>query len=335
MLKYNKVCISGMIGVSDENLYSYKEKVETRCPGAQVDILTKEILSEDDAIRLMQGYDVLMSGYQEMTKKIYDQTDLKAFIVCSIGYNFVNLEEATKHGVVVANNPAYCVSEVAEHICAMILSLGRHIFVMGNAVKEGKWGFPTIAPQFRFSDSTVGFYGFGRIPKEAVRKLSGFGCRLITHDPYIDPAVAKAMGTETVSFDELAEQSDYLVVQVPLMPSTYGVFNADVFRKMKKTAFLINTARGQLVVQEDLYNALVNGEIAGVGLDVLENEPPKEEDRKLIALPNVICTGHTGFYSVESLENQNELTVANIIRVLNGELPENIVNREVLDKISW
>ena len=324
-----------MIGVSDENLFSYKQKVESRCPGSQVDILTKEILSEEDAIRMMQGYDVLMSGYQEMTKNIYDQTDLKAFIVCSIGYNFVNVEEATKHGVVVANNPAYCVQEVAEHICALILSLGRHIFVMGNAVRDGKWGFPVIAPQYRFSDSTVGFYGFGRIPKAASHSLSGFGCRIITHDPYIDPAVAKAVGAMPVSFDELVEQSDYLVIQVPLMPSTHGVFNADVFRKMKKTAYLINTARGQLIVQDDLYDALVSGEIAGAGLDVLENEPPRDADRRLIDLPNVICTGHTGFYSVESLENQNELTVANIIRVLNGELPENIVNKEVLDKISW
>jgi len=324
-----------MKGVSDENLYSYKERVEALYPGSHVDILSKDILSEDEAIELMQGYDVLMSGYQEMTDLIYQKTNLVAFITCSIGYDFANVEAATKNGVIVANNPRYCTTEVAEHSAALILACARNVVKMSNAVHEGKWGFPVISPQYRFEGSTVGLFGFGRIPRLLAKKLSGFGVRIIAYDPYVTQEAADGTGVTMVSFDELLAQSDYISLHSPLKEDTKGIFNAEVFGKMKPNACLINTARGLLVNQDDLYDALLKGKIRAAALDVIENEPPTEKDRKLLELPNVICTGHTGFYSEDSLQNQNDLTVKNIGRVLRGELPENIVNKEVLEKVDW
>lgn len=335
MLIYKKVCISGMTGVSDENLNSYKTKVEERCPGAQVDILSKDILSEEEVIQQMQGYDILMSGFQTMTEKAYANTDLKAFVACSIGIDFANIKEATKHGVVVANNPTYCTEEVAEHTVALVLACARNVVKMSNAVREGKWGFPVIAPQYRFKGSTVGLYGFGRISRMLAEKLSGFGVNIIASDPFITQEQVGDTGVTMVSFDELLERSDYISLHAPLTESTKGIFNKEVFSRMKTSACIINAARGPLINQPDLYDALTQGKIRAAALDVIENEPPTDEDKKLLSLPNVICTGHTGFYSVQALEDQNNLTVDNIVRVLNGQLPQNIVNRDVIEKISW
>lgn len=335
MLKFKKVCISGMTGVSDENLYSYKEKVEALYPGASVDILSKDILSEEEAIKLMRGYDILMSGFQIMTDKAYEKTGLKAFVACSIGFDFANVEAATKHGVVVSNNPQYCTAEVAEHSAALILACSRNVVKMSNAVRSGKWGFPVIAPQYRFEGSTVGLYGFGRIPRILAQKLSAFGVKIIACDPYVTQEMVDETGVTMVSFDELLSMSDYISLHSPLTKDTKGIFNEEAFNKMKTSACVINTARGPLINQDDLYTALLEGKIRAAALDVLESEPPTEKERKLIELPNVICTGHTGFYSEDALLKQNSLTVENIGRVLRGELPQNIVNKEVLDKIDW
>ena len=202
-------------------------------------------------------------------------------------------------------------------------------------VKGGSWGFPILVPQNSFKGSTVGLYGFGNIPRLIAKKLSGFEVKLISADPFVKQTDAAPYGVTMVSFDELLEQSDYICVQAPLLESTRGAFNAAAFSKMKRTAFIINTARGPLINQDDLYTALTTGMIKGAALDVLEHEPPLEEDRKIVALPNVVCTGHSGFYSVESFANQEKLTVDNLVRVLNGQLPNNIVNKEILDRIDW
>lgn len=329
------VGISGMRGVADAVLERYGEIVAKACPDARVDIFSKEILPEDEIIERLQGYDILMSGFQPMTEKAYADTNLKAYIACSIGFDFTNPEAATKHGVVVTNNPLYCLDEVAEHAAALILSCARGINTMTSYVKNGNWGFGVLRPMNRFKGSTVGLYGFGRIPRMVAKRLSGFDLKIITADPFITAGQAKEGGAELVDFNTLIERSDYISIHAPLNKSTQGVFNKDVFKKMKNTAYLINTARGPIVDQEALYRALVDGDIRGAALDVLEHEPPQESDRKIIELPNVVCTGHCAFYSDDALDRQTELTAENIIHVLKGELPENIVNREVLETINW
>ncbi len=324
-----------MTGVPDTTLDAYKEKVEERCPGAQLDILTKDNLTEVEAIEQMKGYDAIMSGFQPMTERIYAETDLKAFIACSIGYDFTNVEAATKHHVVVTNNPSYCFNEVAEHVCALILACNRGIVKMDRAVRDGQWGFPLLAPQFTLKGSTIAFFGYGRISRAAAKKLSGFDVNVIAYDPYVNEEDVKDDDVTLVTFEELVAQGDYIVIQALLNEETEGIFNAEVFKKMKDTAYLINTARGPLVNQKDLYEALENGDIRGAALDVLAHEPLGEEEKKLVALPNVICTGHSAFYSEESLALQTELTVDNIVRFLKGEKLHHIVNPEVLEHIDW
>lgn len=334
-MKYNKVCISGLSVLSDEVVQSYKTKIEARCPGAQVDIVSKDVLTEAEVIEKMQGYDIIMSGFQEMTERAYAETSFKAYITCSVGFEFANVAAATKNGVIVANNPAYCSEEVADHATALILGCARGAFKMGRLVREGKWGSFNIAPLKRFSTCTVGLFGFGRIPRIVAKNLSGFGVRVISYDPYLTPDKVAGMNVTLVDFETLLAESDFISINVPLNDSTRGVFNAEAFRKMKKTAFIINTARGPVINQEELYEALVAGEIQGAALDVTNSEPPGEDERRLMELPNVVCTGHTGSYSEEALIAQTDLTVDNVVRVLEGNLPENIINKEVLATVDW
>ena len=329
------VGISGMTGVSEATLEEYGRLVSAAVPDARVDVLSKDVLPEEEIIKKLQGYEVLMSGFQPMTEKAYAETGLKAYCACSIGFDFTNPPAASKHDVVVTNNPEYCVEEVAEHAVALILNCARQIYKMGPLVKGGHWGFPVLRPLSRFKGSTVGLYGFGRIPRLIARKLSGFEVNIITCDPFISAAQAEEGGARLVDFEEMIRLSDYISLHAPLMDSTKGIFNEEVFRKMKDSAYLINTARGPIVDQEALYRALTEGWIKGAGLDVLENEPPKDADRKIIELPNVTVTGHSAFYSDESLANQTVLTAENIVRVLKGEMPRNVVNRDVLDRVDW
>ncbi|MDR1045386.1 MAG: C-terminal binding protein [Candidatus Adiutrix sp.] len=329
------VGISGMTGVSEATLEEYGRLVSKACPEARVDILSRDVLPEEEIIRKLQGYEVLMSGFQPMTEKAYAETGLRAYCACSIGFDFTNPRAASRHQVLVTNNPEYCVAEVAEHAVALILNCARGIYKMGPLVKGGHWGFPALRPLSRFAGSTVGLYGFGRIPRLIARRLAGFEVDIVTCDPFVSAAQAEAGGARLVDFEELIRASDYLSLHAPLTEATRGVFSEPVFRKMKATAYLINTARGPIVDQEALYRALAEGWIKGAGLDVLENEPPTDRDRRIIELPNVTVTGHSAFYSDESLARQTVLTAENIVRVLKGERPENVVNPEVLELVDW
>lgn len=178
---------------------------------------------------------------------------------------------------------------------------------------------------------TVGLHGFGKIPQEVAKYLSNFGVKVLACDPYGSKEIANSLNVTLVDFDTLITQSDILSLHAPLLPSTKGLFNKDVFKKMKPSAFLINCSRGPEVNQKDLYEALTEKWIAGAALDVMENEPPIEEDKKLIELPNVIVTGHSAFYTDESKEDQLIMTAKEVGSILRGEIPKNLVNKEVLN----
>lgn len=330
-----KIAICGMPGITPETLNEYVRVIAAKNDTAQVDLIAPGILPEDELIEKLQGYDILMSGFQPMSDKAYAETKLMAYCACSIGVDFTNHQGATKHGVLVTHNPEYCIDEVAEHVVAFMLDCARGLYKMVPYVKSGNWGFPYLKPLHRFKGSTIGLYGFGRIPRMVAQKLAGFEVNIITCDPYVTPEQAQAGGAKLVSFDELIATSDFISIHAPLTPETQGCINASVFRKMRKNAFIINSARGPVINQEDLYEALQSGLIKGAALDVMTIEPPQEMEKKLIALPNVIVTGHSAFYSDEALELQIKLTAEEIERVLQGQMPKNIVNRTVLDRITW
>jgi D-3-phosphoglycerate dehydrogenase / 2-oxoglutarate reductase len=187
-------------------------------------------------------------------------------------------------------------------------------------VQAGRWEISAVVPIHRLAGRVLGLVGFGNIPRALAPKAKAFGLRVVAHDPYVAQHVLAAAGVEGVSFDRLLEISDFVSIHAPLLPATRGLFGADVFRKMKRGACLINTARGPLVDEEALVAALESGQLAGAALDVVAVEPlPK--DCRLIGRDNVILTPHTAFYSVEALNELQTKCAADVARVLSGEPP--------------
>src|SRR5216683_6118215 len=214
----------------------------------------------------------------------------------------------------------YCMQEVSDHAMALLLSLVRKVPLSNKLVQSGRWEVPPVVPIHRLTGRVLGLVGFGNIPRMLAPKAKAFGLRVVTHDPYVSPEALSAAGVENVGFDELLAMSDFVSIHAPLLPATRGLFNRDVFRKMKKGAMLINTARGPLVDEEALIAALDSGQLGGAALDVVATEP-LAKDSPLIGRDNVILTPHTAFYSVEALEELQSKCASDVARVLSGEKP--------------
>jgi D-3-phosphoglycerate dehydrogenase len=246
-----------------------------------------------------------------------------------IGVDMVDLDAATAHGIIVANVPDFCIEEVSTHTLAFMLSLNRHVWQHNAHVKSGKWGgVPGGAPT-RLSSQTLGVVALGNIGREVARKASALGVKVLAYDPYIKPEVAQALGVELVGLEDLLRCSDYVSLHCPLVPETRHLIGAAQLALMKPTAYLINMARGPVVDQSALYQALTAGTIRGAALDVLEQEPPSPDD-PLLKLDNVIITPHAASWTAEAGAQLRRDTAANVVTFLQGQLPRSIVNRKGL-----
>ena len=245
-----------------------------------------------------------------------------------IGVDNVDLEAATRAGIVVTKVPDYCIDEVSDHAMALLLSLVRKIPFASARAHSGKWDMPAVVPIHRLRGTVLGLMGFGRIPQLVAPKAQAFGMRVVAHDPFIPAAAMEKAGVGKVEFRELLKVSDYVSIHSPLLPETRHLFSTDAFRQMKPGALLVNTARGPIVDEAALAAALDAKQIAGAALDVLEQEPPTSSP--LFGRDNVILTPHTSFYSVESLEELQTKAAEEVVRVLAGQAPRNPVNPEVL-----
>jgi len=292
--------------------------------------------TEDEVLSVVRDADAVISVFEPFTRNVIEQlANCRLITNFGVGYQNIDVAAATDCGVCVANNPEYCLEEVSDHALTLLLSLARKILPLNKAVRDGKTGYGEIAQArgqvFRLRGQTLGLVGFGRIPRTLVPKARGFGFRIIAHDPFVPAAVAKEVGVEMVGFDRLLEESDYISVHAALTPENEGMFGLQQFKKMKPTAFLINTARGALVDGNALYTALSEGLIAGAGLDVTEPEPINP-DSPLLKLENVIFTGHSAYFSEASVVEQRKWPVEEIARVLTGEWPRALVNPQVREK---
>jgi len=215
------------------------------------------------------------------------------------------------------------------------MACARKLFPLDRLVREGKWTverpemryqiYPSI---HRLSIQILGLIGFGRIPQTIAPKVKGLVSRILTYDPYITPEVPAQLGVEQVDLNFLLSQSDFISVHANLTPETRGLIGIEQFKKMKPSAYLINTSRGPLVDQNALYTALSQGIIAGAALDVLDSEPPDSND-PILQLNNVILTGHSAFASVEANLELHKRPIEEVIKVYQGEWPLNFVNPQV------
>lgn len=238
-----------------------------------------------------------------------------------IGVDNIDLVAAGEKGITVCYAPVYCLDEVSDHAMALLLACARKIPFANKRASEGRWEMPAVVPIGRFRGKTIGLIGLGNIPQKIVGKAQAFGINVIASDPYCPEDVFSRLNVEKVELDDLLGRSDYVSVHAPLTPETENMFNMDAFKKMKNTAYLINTARGPLVEINDLAAALDAGEIAGAGLDVLPEEPPAA-DNPLLGRDDVVLTPHTGFYSEDALLDLQTTVATDVASVLAGEAPK-------------
>ena len=246
-----------------------------------------------------------------------------------IGVDNVDIAAATAAGIVVTKVPDYCIDEVADHAMALLLAAVRKIPFADSRVHAGQWSMPSVVPIHRLRGTTLGLVGFGRIPQLVAPRAQAFGITVVAADPFMPAEVMTRANVESVSFDDLIARSDYISIHAPLTPQTHHLFDSGVFARMKPTAYLVNTARGPLVDERALADALAAGRIAGAALDVVEQEPPAPGS-PLLACANLILTPHTAFYSEESLVDLQRKATEEVVRVLRGQVPMNPVNPEAL-----
>lgn len=292
------------------------------------DIVELQTKDEGTLARECAQADGLIVQYAPITEKVIaNMAKCKVISRYGIGVDTIDVAAATKRGIKVCNVPDYCLDEVADHSLALIMSLGRKILVLNNAVKLGIWdAVGTAKPVFNFKRQVLGIIGFGKIPQNLYPKIKPMFGKILIYDPYLDPKLEDKFGLETASFYEILRNSDFISIYCPLNDSTYHMFGLREFQLMKPTSYIINTSRGAIINTIELYQALISGHIAGAGLDVLEKEPPGM-DNELIKLNNVIVTPHAAFYSQSSIEDLKYKTALNVVRVLKDNNPQNVVNK--------
>jgi len=277
--------------------------------------------SADDILAVARDADAILVTYAKLEAPLLRQlTRCKAIGRFGLGVDNIDIKAAAELGISVNYVPDYCMHEVSDHAMALLLALGRKIPLSNKLVQAGRWEMPAVVPIHRLTGRVLGLVGFGNIPRALAPKAKAFGLRVVTHDPYVAPEALAAAGVESVGFDRLLEISDFVSIHAPLIPATRGLFNAQVFAKMKPGAVLINTARGPLVDEDALIAALDSGRLGGAALDVVAVEP-LAKDSKLLGRDNVIVSPHTAFYSVEALAELQTKCAADVARVLSGEKP--------------
>ncbi len=259
-------------------------------------------------------------------------TDCRLIMTLSVGYDVVDVQTATKQKIPVSNCPLYCSEEVAEHALTLALAIIRKIHSLHQHVLNGGWDYKQARTIHSYRTVTFGIVGLGRIGRHIARKAAALGMRVVAYDPYVDDDIFNLLHLERIyEFDAFLEESDVVSIHCPLTDETWHMFNAEAFRKMKPTACIVNTARGPIIAQSDLETALETGQIAGAGIDVLEIEPPRGDER-LLTLPTAVVTPHIAWYSEESHRQNVKDGMDELVRVLKGERPRYVVNPQIFSR---
>lgn len=297
---------------------------------AGVELEGAQARTPEEIIEAAEGADGLLVQYGEVTEEVFEaRPEIQVVGRYGIGFDSVDIDAATEHGVSVVNVPSYCLDEVSTHAMALILGCVRKVSLFDREIKGGTWDWNQGKPIHRLTEQTIGLAGFGEIPQMLAGKAEAFGLDVIAYDPYLSSEEIAEHGARKVEFDELLAGSDMLSVHVPLTDETHELFDAAAFEEMQDHAFIVNTARGAVIDTDALAEALEAGELAGAGLDVLPEEPP--ESSPLIDRDDVILTPHVAWYSEDSLAELRRTVTEDVISVLDGNDPMNLVNTDVLD----
>jgi D-3-phosphoglycerate dehydrogenase len=285
-------------------------------------------MSPEDLLKNIEKYDALIvRGKTKVTAQVIEKgKNLKVVGRAGVGVDNVDIAAATKRKIAVVNAPTGSTVSVAELAIGHMLSLARKLPTADKSIKSGKWEKKAFMGT-ELSGKTLGLLGSGRIGTEVAKRAQAFGMKTIAFDPYLPPAIAKQNKIDLVNKGALFAESDFLSVHTALTPETKGMVGSQEFASMKKTAFLINCARGEVVQEKALAEALKSGKIAGAALDVFENEPPTGSP--LLELENVFMTPHIGASTHEAQLRAGMTIVEQVDMVLRGNKPEFIVNKEI------
>jgi len=285
-------------------------------------------IEDDDFIEALTQADAVLCGNDlQVNEDLFDLAPkVKVIAKLGAGLDTVDIDAASRHNAIVFHTPGANNQAVADHTFALILSLARRILYCDQSLRDKRWEHTKIMG-VEIWQKTMGIIGLGAIGRCVALRAKGFQMKVVAYDPYWPAEFADQEGIEQMPLDELLKVADVVTIHVPLTPENKGLINARAFKLMKPTALLINAARGAIVAESDLYQALRNGEIGGAGLDVFAQEPPTESP--LLELDNVVLSPHTAAFTYEGLDNMSMGIVDQLIDYYQGKRPAHLVNPEI------
>lgn len=302
---------------------------------------TQRVLAGSKLARALEGVHVLVTEVDQVKGYVLDKaSNLKVIACCRGDPVNVDVEAATRHGIVVLNAPGRNAEAVADLTLLFMLALLRHFLPVAAMLREPGDEMQKLARAFyeyrgaELWGKTVGLIGLGAVGQRVARRVQAFGARAVAYDPYVREEVAHQVGVTLVDLNELLHSSDIVSLHAPLNDETRGMIGERELRQMRTGTYFINTARAGLTDEEALYRALKDGHLAGAALDVFLEEPPPP-DHPLLSLPNVIATPHIGGNTHEVVFHQSRIVTEDLVRLFQGERPQNVVNPEVLERFQW
>ncbi len=303
---------------------------------ADAELVLAKCQNDDEVAEVAAEAHGIINTMYWMNKALFERLpNLKVVVRGGVGYDNLDVEGGTDLDIVLCNVHDYAYNEVANHAFALVMALNRKLFPLDRAIRDGSRVPPpeVLANTGPMAGETFGLVAFGRIAQAVARRAHGFDMRVIAFDPYADPALAARHDVELVSLEELLRQSDYISVHAPLSAETDGLIGAEQLAMMKPSAYIVNTARGGVIAEDALVEALRAHRIAGAGIDVFRNEPV-QPDNPLLQLDNLIATHHFAWFSEVSPMLLRRRAAEAIADVLSGRMPRSVVNPKVLDRVS-
>ena len=287
---------------------------------------------EETLVALAEDADGILTCFAQVTDKVV-RAARKCIVIgrYGVGVDNIAVDTATELGMAVTYVPDYCVDEVSDHVMGLLLDWNRRISLFDNSVKGTGWGsVPLTMRIMRLRGKKLGIVGFGRIGRAVCAKALAFGFDVLEFDPFVSAEQAAEAGARSVDLETLLREADFVTLHSPLTPDTENLIGTAELALMKEHSFLINCARGPLIDEDALYEALSSGRIGGAGLDVLVDAHPSPEN-ELLKLDNVVVTPHVAFFSQEAVLELEERAAGEVASVLLGQMPDNLVNASVLD----
>jgi len=294
--------------------------------GVELILAPKDCLTEEDVIDVARDADAILVREAPISARVLDALNrCKVIVRYGVGVDNINLEAAKQKKIYVANTPGYGTEEVSDHAAALLLACIRKLLIRDETLRQGKFEIDINDTIYRTTGKNLGIIGYGQIGRAFHRKWKGFlPKRVLVFDPYAE--IIQENGGERVDLDTLFAESDYISLHTPLSPETKHIIDEAALRKMKQTAIVINTSRGEVIDEDALIRALNEGWILAAGLDVFEKEP-LSQNHPLLRMSNVVLTGHVAWYSKDSVRELQTRAAHEALRVFSGKTPICWVNK--------